>query len=76
MAVKVNFVLDEDVKDDLERLVASGKRSRLINDALRKELLAIKRGRLAAEQDRLRGRTKAVSTRKIITALRRDRNRP
>ena len=42
-AVKVNFVPDEDVKEDLYRLVARGTRSRVINDALRMELLAIKR---------------------------------
>ncbi len=76
MAIKVNFVLDEDVKDDLDRLVASGMRSRVINEALRKELLAIKRQMLAAKQDRLRARAKSVGTGKIVSALRGDRGRP
>jgi len=76
MAVKVNFVLDEDVKGDLDRLVASGMRSRVINEALRKELLGIKRQKLAAKQDRLRGRTKMISTGEIVKAVRRDRSRP
>ena len=76
MAVKVNFVLDEDVKGDLDRLVASGMRSRVINEALRKELLGIKRQKLAAKQDRLRGRTKMISTGEIVKVVRRDRSRP
>ncbi len=75
MAIKVNFVLDEDVKGDLDRLVASGMRSRVINEALRKELLAIKRQMLAAKQDRLRARAKAIGTGEIVRTLRRDRSR-
>ena len=76
MAIKVNFVLDEDVKGDLDHLVASGMRSRVINEALRKELLAIKRQKLAEKQDRLRGRTDPTSTGEIVKAVRRDRSRP
>ena len=75
MAVKVNFVLDEDVKNELDTLVESGMRSRIINEALRKELLLIKRRRLAMEQDRLRGQTRTVSNREIVRILRRDRSR-
>jgi Arc/MetJ-type ribon-helix-helix transcriptional regulator len=76
MAVKVNFVLDDDVKSDLDRLVASGMRSRVINEALRKELLQIERNKFAEKHDRIRAQTKAVSTREIVKALRRDRDRP
>ncbi len=75
MSLKVNFVMDEDVKKDLDRLVESGMRSRVINAALRKELLLIKRQKLAAEQDRLRGQSVATSTREIVRTLRRDRSR-
>lgn len=75
MGVKVNFVLDDDVKSDLDRLVESGMRSRIINEALRKELLQVKRRRLAEKHDQLRSRTKAVSTREIVKILRRDRSR-
>jgi len=76
MSVKVNFVLDDEVKKDLDRLVESGTRSRVINEALRKELLQIKRKRLAEKQDQLRGQSQAVSIRQIVGALRRDRSRP
>jgi len=75
MAIKVNFVLDDDVKNDLDRLVESGMRSRIINEALRKELLRIKRQKLAEKHDRLRGQTNAISTREIVGAIRRDRSR-
>lgn len=75
MAVKVNFVLDEDVKSDLDRLVESGMRSRIINEALRKELLQIKRQKLAEKHDQLRSQTSAISTREIVRTIRRDRNR-
>ena len=75
MGVKVNFVLDDDVKSDLDRLVESGMRSRIINQALRKELLQVKRSGLAEKHDQIRSRTKAVSTREIVKILRRDRRR-
>ncbi len=75
MGVKVNFVLDDDVKSDLDHLVENGMRSRIINQALRKELLQLKRRRLAEKHDQLRGRTRAVSTREIVENLRRDRSR-
>jgi metal-responsive CopG/Arc/MetJ family transcriptional regulator len=38
MPIKINIVLDEDVKSEQERLVKSGMRSRIINKALRQEL--------------------------------------
>ncbi|HEY3130407.1 MAG TPA: hypothetical protein VGL91_13185 [Acidobacteriota bacterium] len=75
MPVKVNIVLDDDVKADLDALVKSGKRSRVINMALRKELLAIRRQDLSRRLDLLRGRTKAIATREIVDMIRRDRKR-
>jgi Arc/MetJ-type ribon-helix-helix transcriptional regulator len=73
MPVKVNFVLDDDVKADMDVLVESGRRSRVVNDALRKALLAIRRRQLTV--DRLRGRASTVSTAEIVAALRQDRKR-
>ena len=58
MATKVNIVLDDDVKAELETLVKSGRRSRVINTALRKELLAMRRQRLSEKLDRLRRKTR------------------
>ena len=75
MAAKVNFVLDDDVKSELEDLVESGLRSRVINNALRKELLSIRMRQLSDRLDDLRKQTKVVSTREIVRLIRRDRGR-
>ena len=75
MPFKVNIVLDNDVKTDLDSLVESGSRSRLINHALRKELLQIRRQKLSENLAKLRKKTKPVSTHEILALLRRDRKR-
>ena len=75
MSSKVNIVLDDDVKSELESLVQSGLRSRVINNALRKELLLMRRRQLSDRLDDLRKQTKAVSTREIVGLIRRDRGR-
>jgi Arc/MetJ-type ribon-helix-helix transcriptional regulator len=75
MASKVNIVLDDDIKADLEALVEAGSRSRVINAALRKELTLIRRRRLTERLDHLRTKTKPMSSQEIIDLLRRDRGR-
>ncbi len=75
MASKVNIVLDDDVKKDLESLVESGMRSRVINTALRKELALMRRRRLSDELDNLRAKTRPISTKEIVRLIRRDRGR-
>jgi predicted transcriptional regulator len=75
MPTKVNIVLDDDVKAGLDRLVESGKRSRVINDALRREIQLISRRAANARLDALRSTTKAVSTTDIVRLIRRDRGR-
>jgi Arc/MetJ-type ribon-helix-helix transcriptional regulator len=75
MPIKVNVVLDDDVKADLDRLVDSGKRSRVINNALRREIQLIGRRAANARLDDLRTATKRVSTDDIVKLIRRDRGR-
>jgi hypothetical protein len=48
-ARKLNFLIEEGVCRDLESLVPAGKRSRLVNEALRKELELLRR-KSAVEQ--------------------------
>jgi predicted transcriptional regulator len=72
---KVNIVLDDDVKADLDRLVESGMRSRVVNRALRKEILAIRRQRASQRLDELRRTTTPVSTAELLAQIRRDRGR-
>ncbi len=75
MASKVNIVLDDDVKAELEALVEAGSRSRVINNALRKELMLIRRRRLSGRLDALRAKTAPVSTKEIVRLIRKDRGR-
>jgi predicted transcriptional regulator len=75
MPTKVNIVLDDDVKADLDRLVVSGMRSRVVNRALRKEILAIRRQRASARLDDLRRTTRPISTSVVLARIRRDRGR-
>jgi predicted transcriptional regulator len=75
MPTKVNFVLDDDVKADLERLVESGMRSRVINRALRREILFMRRQDAVARMDELRSRARPVATDTIVAQIRRDRGR-
>lgn len=75
MPVKVNIVLDDDVKRELDRLVESGSRSRIINQALRKELLQVRRRAVSVNVKRLRKRTRPVASREVVELLRRDRRR-
>jgi len=75
MPTKVNIVLDDDIKAELERMVESGLRSRVINEALRKELLLMRRRSLSTRLDKLRAKTKPLSTRDVVALIRRDRGR-
>ena len=75
MPTKVNIVLDDDVKADLDRLVETGKRSRVINNALRREIRLMSRRAANARLDAIRTTTRAVSTGEIVKLVRRDRGR-
>ncbi len=75
MPTKVNIVLDDDVKADLDQLVESGMRSRVINAALRREVLTLRRRLAGRRLDELRKTTKAVSTSQLVKLVRRDRGR-
>lgn len=75
MAIKVNVVLDDDVKADLDRLVRAGKRSRVINVALRRELDTIRRRGASARLDALRATSSPVTDDAIVKLVRQDRRR-
>ena len=75
MPTKVNIVLDDDVKADLDRLVDSGKRSRVINRALRREIDLMRRRAANTRLDTIRATTTPVSTAEIVKLVRRDRGR-
>ena len=75
MPTKVNIVLDDDVKADLDRLVESGMRSRVINAALRREVAAIRRRQASERLDHLRKTTRSVGTSELVKLVRRGRDR-
>lgn len=75
MPTKVNIVLDDDVKADLDRLVEAGKRSRVINNALRREIELLSRRAASARLDAIRSTTKPLATADIVKLVRRDRGR-
>lgn len=75
MPTKVNVVLEDDVKAALDRLAESGKRSRVIDRALRCEIQLINRRAANARLDDMRSTTKPVSTADIVKLVRRDRGR-
>ena len=75
MPTKVNIVLDDDVKADLDQLVESGMRSRVINTALRREILMLRRQRASRRLDEVRKTTRVVATSDLVSLVRRDRGR-
>lgn len=75
VATKVNVVLDDDVKAELDRVVDPGRRSRVVNMALRRELQRLKREAANQKVEALRAGTKPVSTSEIVSLIRRDRGR-
>ncbi len=75
MPTKVNIVLDDDVKTDLDRLVESGLRSRVINTALRREIGLMRRRRASGLLDALRRATRVTPTADSVRMVRHDRGR-
>lgn len=71
---KVNFMISEDIRKEFERLVPPGERSKVVNEALKKELNSIKRKRLTERLLLLRSKHK-LSTKEIVNTLRKDRIR-
>ena len=73
-ARKLNFLIEEAVCRELEQLVPSGKRSQVVNEALRKELERIRKKQAVEE---LAGSSSAgtrLSTREIVDGLDRERS--
>ena len=74
-ARKLNFMIREDIARELGELVPPGKRSKVVNEALEKELLSIKRRKLTGKLLSLREQGPSVSTKDIVAMLKKDRKR-
>lgn len=66
---KMNFLVEESVCRDLETLVSSGKRSRVVNEALKKELELIRRKRAVERVLTAPPKGKKFSTQEILDSL-------
>lgn len=72
---KLNVSIDDQLRDELFRLVPPRRRSQVINDALRHELLRRKRRHAADVVQGLRKQSATLSGNEIVEAVRRDRER-
>ncbi len=74
-AKKLNFMINDDIRRELEELVPQGVRSKVVNEALRKELISIRRRRLTDKLLAIRAKGPIVSTDAILDTLENDRLR-
>jgi hypothetical protein len=72
---KINFFVEEVIRKELDELVPDGQKSKVINEALRKELLRIKREKATGKLMALKSKSTLVSNREIVEALKKDRRR-
>jgi hypothetical protein len=71
---KMNFLIEEAICRDLEHLVPPGKRSQVVNEALRKELEHISRRRAVELLMESSSAMKKLSTREIVEGLTQERD--
>ena len=72
---KINFFVEEDIRKELDALVPDGQKSKVINEALRKELLRIKREKATEKLMTLKLKGTLVSKKEIVEMLKKDRRR-
>lgn len=72
---KLNVSIDERVREELFKLVPPRRRSQVVNEALRKELLRRRREQAMEVVHRLRKRSATMTSGEILAVVRRDRTR-
>jgi hypothetical protein len=72
---KLNFMIDQEVKETLEKYVPSGSRSRVVNEALRRELDLIKRKKITAKLTGIRNKNVAMDTAAIVVEVKNGREK-
>lgn len=70
---KLNFIIDQEVKETLEKYVPSGSRSRVVNDALRKELDLLKRKIITDQLAAIRDKNVVMDTAAIVNEVKKGR---
>ena len=74
-ARKLNFMITLDVAEELEQLVPHGQRSKVVSEAIRKELARYKRWKLTEKLLAIRGEAPQVSAKTIEKTIGADRRR-
>jgi len=70
---KLNFMIKNELVMELEELVPPGKRSKVVNEAIMKELMALKRQKLTEKLLVIKQKSPSLSTDEIVAALKEDR---
>ena len=71
---KMNSLIEETICRDLTEMIPAGKRSQVVNEALRKELEHIRRRRAVRKLIESSAAMKRFSTGEIVEELSRDRS--
>jgi hypothetical protein len=74
-ARKLNFMIDNEIADELEKLVPPGQRSRLVTQAIAHELALRRRKSITVRLTELRSHLPRVTTEKLVSDLVEDRKR-
>lgn len=72
---KLNVSIDDQLRDELFKMVPPRRRSQVVNEALRHELLRRKRRQATEVVQRLRKRSATLTGQDIVNSVRRDRER-
>lgn len=74
-AKKLNFMINHELVAELEELVPPGRRSKVVNEAIMKELMSLKRQKLTERLLAIKQKSPSLSTEEIVAALKEDRRR-
>jgi len=74
-ARKLNFMISQDVANELESLVPHGQRSKVVSEAIRKELVRYRRWKLTEKLLAIRGEAPQISAKTIEKTIVADRCR-
>ena len=72
---KLNFMIDNDVADDLEKYVPSGQRSKVVTQAIARELALQRRRNITDRLLELRMKSPKIDGKKLLSELAEDRKR-
>ena len=74
-AKKLNFMINNELVMELEELVPPSRRSKVVNEAIMKELMSLKRQKLTEKLLAVKQKSPSLSKEEIVAALKEDRRR-